>query len=45
LLSALSDGALAKAGHVKKTAVRFKESDRLFDELVRVARTFHKNSS
>ena len=45
LLSALSDGALAKAGHVKKAAVRFKEPDRLFDELVRVARTFQTNSS
>lgn len=45
LLSALSDGALAKAGHVKKAAIRFKEPDCLFDELVRVARMFQKNSS
>jgi hypothetical protein len=45
LLSALSDGALAQAGHIKKSSVKFTEPDRMFDELVRVARAFQKNSS
>ncbi len=44
LLSALSDGALAKAGHVKTSAVTFKHPDRMFDELVKVARSFRQNN-
>lgn len=44
LLSALSDGSLAKVGHVKKSSVTFKHPDRMFDELVRVAKSFQQNS-
>jgi hypothetical protein len=36
LLAAVSDGALAKAGHVKKQAIRFKEPEKMFDELATV---------
>jgi 5-methylcytosine-specific restriction endonuclease McrA len=37
LLSALSDGSLAKVGHVKKSAIDFDEPVKMFDELVIVA--------
>jgi len=42
LLSAVSDGALAKAGHVKKQAIRFKEPEKMFDELATVVAKYLK---
>ncbi len=39
LLSAISDGALARAGRQKKANVRFACPEDLFDDLVRVARS------
>jgi len=45
LLSAISDGALARTGYTKKSAVKFNEPCQMFNELVRVAKSFQKDSS
>ena len=42
LLSAVSDGAIAKAGRVKKQAIRFNEPEKMFDELATVVAKYLK---
>lgn len=44
LLSALSDGSLAKAGHEKKSAINFDNPGQMFDELVAVARNHRRDT-
>ncbi len=45
LLSAISDGAMARTGYTKKSAVKFNEPCQMFNELVSVAKSFRKDSS
>jgi len=45
LLSAISDGALARTGYKKKSSVKFNEPCQMFNELVSVAKSFQKDSS
>lgn len=42
MLSAVSDGALAKAGHKKRQAIRFNDPEKMFDELVSVVAKYIK---
>lgn len=45
LLSAISDGALARTGYKKKSSVKFNEPGQMFNALVSVAKSFQKDSS
>ena len=45
LLDALSDGALAKNGYIKPSAINFDHPALMFDELVEVARKYQRNGN